>query len=331
MVRPKIYIHRAGPWWPLFMDQANMSALRDFADVVHEGDRERPLSTGELAERMAGCSAILSLNGVGAAEITPDVARLVGTLKLVCIAQFWGAGHFTDLTEKTGVPVIEGSNAGTAAVAEWIVGAALLGIRRLHVFDRALKTGSQWGGPRREVGLLCGSVAGMVGLGRIGRYAAQSLRALGVKVIAFSRSCPPADAARLGLDLVSLDELLCTADIVCLNHRVTDATSGLLGAREFAMIKPGAVLINAARAGLYDEAVLLNALRTKRFSACLDVFATEPLPARHPFRSMDNVFITPHIAGNNPAMFLRCAKQSIETLRDYFEGRGMIDKKYAYP
>jgi phosphoglycerate dehydrogenase-like enzyme len=327
MAKPRIYLHRAGSWWPLFMDRANMSALLDFADVVCERDRDRPLSAGEVVARMAGCAAILSLNGEGAADVTAEVVRSVDTVRVVCIAQYWGAGHFSDLTAKTGVPVIEGSNAGTVAVAEWIVGAALLGIRRLHVFDRALKSGSQWG----EAGMLAGSVAGMVGLGRIGRYTAQSLRALGVKVIAFSRSCRLEDAASIGVDLVSLDHLLRTADIVCLNHRVTDATKGLLGAREFAMIKPGAVLINAARAGLYDEAVLVEALRTGRFSACLDVFATEPLPARHPFRAMDNVFITPHIAGNNPAMFLRCARQSIATLRDYFEGRGMIDKKYAFP
>src|SRR5262249_12900647 len=154
-------------------DQKNEAALASFAEIVTERDRIAPLSLEELLQRLQGCSAILSLNGEGAADITAGVVRSVGCIRVICIAHYWGWGHFTNVMTETGVPVIEGSNAGTLAVAEWNVAAALMGVRRLHHFDRSLKRGSGWGDARRNVRLLAGSVAGLVGLGRIGQYTAR--------------------------------------------------------------------------------------------------------------------------------------------------------------
>lgn len=103
------------------------------------------------------------------------------------------------------------------------------------------------------------------------------------------------------------------------------------GAREFALIKDGAVFVNSARAALYNEEALVVELQKKRFSAFIDVFAEEPLPLNHSFRSMDNVFITPHIAGDNKAMFLCCGREAIQSLKEYFDGKGLEDKKYSLP
>jgi phosphoglycerate dehydrogenase-like enzyme len=311
------------------MDEANDRALRSFADVVIERDQDTALSPNQMADRLRGCSAILSLNGQGSEDITADVLTTVGTVRVICVAHSWG--QFATIAGTAGVAVVEGSNAGTAAVAEWIVTAALMGVRKLHLFDRALKGGSPWGEPRRSVGLLSGSLVGMVGLGRIGRYAARHFRALCAQVIAFSASCPPSLAESLGVRLVSLDELLRTSDIISLNHRTVDVTRHELGASELGKIKAGCVFINAARAALYDEPALIAELKTGRFSAYLDVFEHEPIPLTHPFRSMNNVVITPHIAGNNAPMFQRCASEAIGTLRSYFEGKGLNDKRYSYP
>jgi phosphoglycerate dehydrogenase-like enzyme len=331
VARPKVYVQRAGPWYTQFMTAANEAALSSFADIVSPRDREVALRPEEIIDGLRGCRAVLSLNGYGASEMDAAVIGSARSLELICIAHYWGWGHFTGVKQATGVPVIEGSNAGTIAVAEWVIAAALLGVRKLHTFDRVLKSGSAWGGPRGEAGMLSGRRAGLIGLGRVGLYTAHYFKALGVEVVAYSKSCPPDKAAALGIELTSLDTLLSTAQVICLNHRLTDAARGLLGAREFALIKPGALFINAARAGLYDEALLIRELKTARFSACLDVFAVEPLTPDHPFRSMPNVLITPHIAGNNPAMFQRCARESITTLKNYFEGRGIVDQTYAIP
>jgi phosphoglycerate dehydrogenase-like enzyme len=102
---------------------------------------------------------------------------------------------------------------------------------------------------------------------------------------------------------------------------VTDATRGMLGAREFGLIKEGAVFINSARSAILDSEALVAALRTNRFHAFLDVYDTEPLPLDDPLRSLPNAFITPHIAGDTNGMFVRCGRIAIERLREYFAGR----------
>jgi phosphoglycerate dehydrogenase-like enzyme len=328
-VKPRVYIHRAGPWYGLFMTADNEADLASFAEVVSEGARETPVERTELVRRLEGCAAILSLNGYGASDITPDILKTVGSVRLICKAHHWG--QFENVPPHSRVTVIDGSNAGTVAVAEWCLTAALMGTRQIQVFDRRLKAGSPWGEPRRNVGLLAGCVVGLVGLGRIGLYVARCFRALGVDVIACSASATADTADALGIRLVGLDELLTTADVISLHWEVVDATRNRLGPREFSLIKSGAILINSARAALYDEAALIRELRTGRFSAYIDVFAVEPLPLDHPFRTMDNVTVTPHIAGNNAAMFHACGREALRSLRRYFDGHGAIDERDVFP
>lgn len=327
MPKPRVYVHRLDSWYPRYMDEENEALLASFAEVVSEGDRATPLDADELIARMAGCRAILSLNGTGTGEITTEVLKAVGTVEVICISHWWE--QLVGPAQEAGIQFTEGSNANTVAVAEWTVAAALMGIRRLHTFDRALKAGSPWAEPRRHAGMLCESTVGLVGLGRIGWYVAHYFTALGASVIAHDKD--RAKAAELGLPLVDLDELMATADVISLHLPVTADTTGLLGAREFSLIKDGAVLINSARAALYDEAALVAELGKNRFTAYLDVFSSEPLPLDHPFRGMDNVIITPHIAGDNAVMFRRCGREAIQTLQDYFDGKGLRDLQYFCP
>jgi len=204
-----------------------------------------------------------------------------------------------------------------------------MGVRRLHVFNRALKSGSPWGEPRYETGLLCETTIGLIGMGRIGYCCAQYFRALGARVIAYDKYLTPARAAEMGVVLVPLDELLAAADVVSLHLPVTSETKGLLGEREFSLIKNGAVFINSARAALCDENALITELRKERFTAFLDVFSDEPLPLDHPFRKMQQVTLSPHIAGDNRSMSLRCGRDAIETLKDYHAGKGLRNLRYA--
>ena len=327
MPKPKVYVHRLGPWYSLYIDDENEARLSSFAEVVSEGGREEPMGTDELIERMQGCRAILSLNGTGASEITPEVLEAVGTIEVICISHWWE--QFADAARAGDIRITEGSNANTIAVAEWTVAAALMGIRKLTHFDETLKSGSPWAEPRRQVGLLCESTVGLIGLGRVGWYVTHYFKALGARVIAHDKD--PAKADELGVPLLGIDELMQTADVVSLHLPVTDETRGMLGASEFSLIKDGAVFINSARAALYDETALVAELRKDRFTAYLDVFSTEPLPLDHPFRTMSNVTITPHIAGDNAAMFLRCGREAIQTLRDYFAGKGLRNLEYRFP
>jgi phosphoglycerate dehydrogenase-like enzyme len=307
------------------MDAANEALLASFADVVREPDAADP---GRL-ERLRGCTAILSLNGHGADDITPELLCAAEGVELVCIAHSWG--HFEQLERESGVRVVEGSNAGTRAVAEWVLAAALIATRRLHRFDRALKQGSPWGEPRHSAGFLADKVVGVIGLGRTGRYVASAFRHLGVEVLAHTLSDATGLAAALDVRLVSLEELLRRADIVSLHHRPSDRTKNLLGAQELALMKDGGFLINSSHASLYDESALVAELERGRLAACIDVFEPEPLARDHPFRRLGNVLITPHIAANNAAMFLRCGREAIETLMVHATSGHAVDRRHAFP
>lgn len=327
MKKPKVYVHRLEDWYSLYMDANNEKLLRSFCDVVTESDRMEPMSEEELVDRMKDCEAILSLNGIGTDEITLDVLRRVGTIRLIVISHWWNQFERLDL-KSLGIRVVEGSNANTVAVAEWVLTAALMGIRRLTDFDAKMKEGSLWCEPRRCGGMLYGKRVGLVGLGRIGRYSARLFQMMGAKVQAYDKYFSPDEARLLGIELVTLDEALQNSDIISLHLPVTEETRGMLKKEHFEKIPDGAVFINSARAALYEEKALIEELKKKRFFAYLDVFSQEPLPVDHPLRSLENVLITPHIAGDNPDMFRLCGKQAIDTLRDYFSGKEVVDKKY---
>ncbi|MDQ6602821.1 MAG: hydroxyacid dehydrogenase [Chloroflexota bacterium] len=319
--RPHIYIHRAAEWYGLYMDAENEAQLRQFADVTTGGTRAEPYTPDELIRALDGVDGILSLNGIGATEITTDVLAAVGTVRAIAISHWWHTGHVPAraMWEAASVTVIDASDATTEAVVEWVIGAALIGVRRLVEFDRRLKSGDLWAEPgRRDAGLLCESVVGLIGAGRVGQVAAARFNAFGATLIAYDPFLSDDDARALGIRRVALDELLATADVISLHMAVSDATRGMLGAREFALLKDGAVFINSARSALLDTPALVAELRKNRFHAFLDVFDTEPLPLDDPLRSLPNAFLTPHIAGDTVGMFHRCARIAIERLRDYF-------------
>jgi phosphoglycerate dehydrogenase-like enzyme len=319
--KPHVYIHRAGDWYGLYMDAENEARLRAFADVTTGGTRDEPYAPDELIRELRGVDGILSLNGIGATEITTDVLNAVGSVRAIAISHWWHGGHVPAraMWEAAGVTVIDASDATTEAVVEWVLGAALIGVRRLVEFDRRLKSGDLWAEPgRRDAGLLGESVVGLIGAGRVGRVAAERFRAFGATLIAHDPFLSDDDARALGIRRVALDELLATADVISLHMAVSDTTRGMLGAREFARIKDGAVFINSARSALLDTPALVAELRRNRFQAFLDVYDTEPLPLDDPLRALPSAFLTPHIAGDTVGMFHRCARIAIERLRDYF-------------
>jgi phosphoglycerate dehydrogenase-like enzyme len=324
MAKPVIYVHRLGPWYTRYMDDANEALLGSFATVVSGGTREAPMSPGELIEAMRGAQAILSLNGTGAPEITTEVLQAVGTVRVAAISHWFHGAHdrARAMWEAAGVRVIDVFSANTEAVAEWTLTAMLLGVRRLLGFDQRLKAGVPWGEPRYGAGMLCESVVGLVGLGRIGQHVARLLCALGATVIGYDRYVSPETAAEMGVNWTPLEELLRTADVLSFHLPVTDETKRMFGARELGWIKDGAVFVNSARNLIFDDAALVAEIQKQRFTAYLDVFEVEPLPLDHPYRSLPNMFITPHIAGDNMVMFRRCGRLAIEALREALASSG---------
>jgi phosphoglycerate dehydrogenase-like enzyme len=190
-----------------------------------------------------------------------------------------------------GIPVANAAGYNREAVADWTILAILNLLRHASWGDRQMHAG--WWGRKEMMGRQLGSlIVGIVGLGNVGGTVARRLTGFGSPIV----YCDP-DPTRefAGASRVELDELIRTADVVCLHAPLDVDTRGLIGAKELAAMKPGAILVNAARGPLVDEEALVAALRSGALAgAGLDVFATEPLAAGSPLRGFDNVFLSPH-------------------------------------
>jgi len=221
-----------------------------------------------------------------------------------------------------GIAVHPATGANDVAVAEYVVTAALLMLRGAW-FATDLVLAGEW--PRmaligREVH---GERLGLVGLGAIARETASRARALGLRIAAFDPLLAPDHPAWQGVERLELDALLAASDVVSLHVPLTAATRNMVDARALALMKPGAVLVNAARGGVVDEAALVDALRARRLGgAVLDVFESEPLDAAQGarFAGVPNLVLTPHIAGVTEQSNLRVSIVTAESVLRSLDG-----------
>ncbi len=192
-----------------------------------------------------------------------------------------------------GIPVANSAGYNRDAVADWMIMEVLNLLRQGARADRRMRTGGWPFGEMsgRELGAM---TVGIVGLGNVGNAVATRLRAFGSRVFftdVVPRSLPGAGA-------VALDDLLAEADVITLHVPLDRDTRGLIGDAQLGRMKPGAILVNASRGPVVDEAALVRALDSGHLGgAGLDVFEVEPLPADSPLRSFENVFLTPHSGG----------------------------------
>src|ERR1700676_98455 len=179
------------------------------------------------------------------------------------------------------------------------------------------------GGWQRSVGTeLRGKTLGVLGLGRIGSQVARIGRAFGMDPIAWSQNMTPEAAHAAGAVLVSKDELFERAEILTIPLVLSDRTRSLVGAAELAKMKPTARLINASRGPIVDEQALISAVRNKQIAgAAIDVFDIEPLPASHPFRTLDNVLATPHIGYVSQGLYRTFYGDSVSNIRKWLDTR----------
>lgn len=245
------------------------------------------LTPTELLDTLHGVDAVVA----GSEAYTPAVFASRPQLKVVARV---GVGYDSvDVPAATaaGVAVCVAPGTNHECVAEHAF-ALILGFTRLIVTrTNAIRAG---GWPRHYSKPLRGQTLGLVGLGRIGKAVAERALAFKMTVIAFD----PVSPAVPGVKLVSLDELLRSSDFVSLHLPLTPATRHTMTRWRFAMMKPGAVLVNTSRGGLVDEVALVETLRDGHLGgAVLDVLEQEPPPADHPLFQFENVLLTPHAAG----------------------------------
>jgi phosphoglycerate dehydrogenase-like enzyme len=243
-------------------------------------------------------------------ERTPLNARVLRSAeRLQLLAQTGRISPNVDqaaATERGIALVAAGGQPGShVAVAELGLALLLALARDIPANHRRVREGD-WAAPPTR--MLSGSTLGILGLGNIGGAMAKMGQALQMHVIAWGPTLTPERARASGVEYVSHDELFRRADALFIALKLLDATRGIVGASELALMKPTSFLINIARGPLVDEAALVAALRQRRIGgAGLDVYDVEPLPADHPFTRLDNVVLTPHIGwgvGTNYALMV---------------------------
>ena len=231
-----------------------------------------------------------------------------------------GYSHIdAEAAKRHGVAVATVPAASTQAVAEYVFGAVLAAQRRLPQARDAVRSGS-WQYHDFRGFELAGATLGVIGLGAIGTRVAELGLALGMRVLAWSRT----PREQTGVELVELIQVLARADIVSVNLALTDETRGMIGESELAQLKPGAWLVNTARGGIVDEDALLMRLENGQLGgAVLDVLVEEPPSAARLERmsALPNLLVTPHVAWNTKEAIRRQFSELTENVLAFLDGR----------
>jgi lactate dehydrogenase-like 2-hydroxyacid dehydrogenase len=257
--------------------------------------------------------------------------RIDAGLLDACAALRWVANHAVgtdnidlDAAARRGVAVANTPGVLDDAVADHCVALVLAAARRVAEGDRLVRSGG-WTGFSTDLLLgldLTGATVGLVGLGGVGRAVARRLvSGFGMRGVYAARNRHPERERELGVEHADLADLLRAADVVTLHVPLTGETRGLIGARELALMRPGATLVNISRGPIVDEPALVAALREGRIAAGLDVFDEEPLAAGHPLTSLSNAVLTPHIASAGRLTRGRMAALAVDNLLAMAAGR----------
>jgi D-3-phosphoglycerate dehydrogenase len=219
--------------------------------------------------------------------------------------------------------VVNQTGGNKQAVAEHVVALMLMLSKRIMETDRNLRRGTLGDRAKFMGNDVFGKTVGIIGLGNVGGTLAKLCNTLlQMTVLAYDPYLTAEQIKERGAEKVELDDLLRRSDFVSTNCPLTDETRNLVGAREYALMKPTAFYINAARGFIHDEAALADVLRSKRIAgAGLDVWAKEPPGAEHPLMAFDNVIVSPHTAGVTVEARAKMGQFAADQVLDLLDGR----------
>ncbi len=295
------------------LHDSGLSILR--ADPSIDLDYTEDLGTDAMLARLPQAQAVLL-------RTQPFDAATIAACPALQIVSRHGVGYDAvdvDALNQRGIPLTIVGDVNAQTVAEHTMMLMLAASRRLGAYDAATRPGGDWGFRNslaaREIG---GKTLLIVGLGRIGRRVAHLAAAFDMRVLAYD---PFAAAPPEGVEILAdLDQALTQSDVVTLHLPGTDRP--VLGADQIARLRPGAIVVNAARGGAVDEAALAQALDEGRLhGAGLDVFASEPPQAGNPVTGRADIVLTPHVASMTVECAERMAVAAARNIVDYFHNR----------
>ena len=270
--------------------ESTVAALGDQVEVrwVDGPNREKLLAAVPEADALLVRSAT---------TVDADVLSAGTKLKIVARAGVGLDNVDVDAATARGILVVNAPTSNIHSAAEHAVALLLSAARQIPAADASLREHA-WKRSAFSGTEIFGKTVGVVGLGRIGQLVAQRLAAFGAHVVAYDPYVAAARAAQLGIELLSLDELLSRADFISVHLPKTPETAGLIGKEALAKTKPGVIIVNAARGGLVDETALAEAITSGHVRAAgIDVFATEPC-TDSPLFDLPQVVVTPHLGAS---------------------------------
>jgi D-3-phosphoglycerate dehydrogenase / 2-oxoglutarate reductase len=295
--RPRVAV--TGPWDLPGWDDAFVAAgyeVRSGPSI--DESPSTPLSEAQLRDLCAKADAIL----ISSRErLTASVLEVAPELRVIAKATIGVERIDVRAATSRGILVVNSpAPENIIGVAEATVGLIVSVAKRLLAKERHIRSGD-WRDASTDGMLLAGSTIGIVGLGRVGGAVARRLQGWDCEVIAYDPYVAPSRFAECGVRSSQLGPLLDAADVVTFHVPLTEETRSFIGAPELSRLRTGAVVVNTSRGEVIDEAALTTELGNDRLYAALDVFATEPLPARSPLRfiSRDRLTLTPHSIGSS--------------------------------
>jgi phosphoglycerate dehydrogenase-like enzyme len=298
----------------------SLADWRSLAGEVEVTAFNRPLgSPEEIVRRLKGFTMVV-LTRERTAFPRQVIEGLLPELRLIVTTGSRNPALDLKAAHERGITVCNTQTAGfpTVTIA---IGLMLELTRRIGFENARLKAGAFWQGSLGTDPE--GKTLGVIGLGKLGTRIARIALAMGMKVVAWSQNLTAERCREAGVGFApTKEDLLRQADIVTIHVVSSARTRGLIGAREFALMKPTAYLINTARGPIVDEAALLDALRTKRIAgAGLDVYDVEPLPVDHPLRKLDNVVLSPHLGYVTEENLRLSYEGVVEDIRAFLDGK----------
>lgn len=303
-------------------DWAELCETCVVVDAASEADADSLLPSCDAVLTGWGTSFVFTTARVAAAARLRLIAHTAGSVK----------GHLPDAEARAEirrrqVAVYSGSTAIARNVAESTVGYLILALRRwpelARAYPRFRKPGTTQpdDDPPRNGRYLTGATVGLVGLSSVARMTLPLLKPFDCKVLAYDPFVSAPEAEKLGVELTGLDDLFARSDAVSIHVPALPETRGMVGAKQLALLRDGAALVNTARGVSLDHEALIAECRSGRISVALDVTEPEPPPADSPLWELPNVFITPHTAAMGHAGLFRIGAGALAACRDVAAGQ----------
>lgn len=307
------------------LSEQGLDRLHASADL--EVDVRPGLKSEELLRAIPAYQGLIIRSGT---KVTKEVIAAATNLRVVGRAGIGVDNVDVEAATKRGIVVMNTPGGNNVTTAEHAISLMLALARNIPQANASLKSG-QWKREKFTGSEICNKVLGVIGLGNIGAIVAERALGLKMQVLAYDPFVSPEAAAKMRIELATLDDLYARSDFITVHTPLTKETRGLIAAPAFAKMKKGVRLINCARGGIIDEAALCQAITDGRVAgAALDVFVEEPPPADHPLLQLDQVICTPHLGAATDEAQINVAIAIADQVANFLT-QGVIQNAVNFP